>query len=516
MTTAPSSPPEPPLVLSLDIGTSSIRASVWDSRGQPVPGLAEKATYPLSVTDDGGVEANIADIVASAAAAIDALLAAAGPLAGQIAGVGMCSLASSLLGVDAQGQPTTPVYTWADTRPAVQVATIRRTWDVAALHERTGCVAHTSYLPARFLWLQETQPAAFRMTRWWLSIGEYLALQFLGVHPCSLSVASWTGLLNRHTLQWDAATLDKLPVGAEQLSPLTDVAEPMQGLTPAYADRWPALRAIPWFPAVGDGVTANLGSGCDAPDEVALTVGTSGAMRVVVPGGVERLPPGLWVYRVDRRRALFGGALSNGGNLFDWMRHTLHLGDPAAVDAALRALPPDGHGLTVLPFLAGERSPGWNPNARAAIIGLSLATSPLEILQAGLEAVAYRFALIYRDLVAQVPAAQHFTASGGGLLHSPAWMQIMADVLGHPVAASTVDEASSRGNALLALEGLGVIPRAGALPVAPGSIYEPHPAHQAIYAAALARHEELYAGLLGEQRTHEPPLGYDHQGHPTP
>jgi gluconokinase len=515
MDTSPSR--EPPLVLSLDIGTSSIRASVWDSRGQPVPEAAAKVTYPLNVTDDGGVEANIADIVTSAAAAIDQVLAAAGPLAGQIAGVGMCSLASSLLGVDAQGQPTTPVYTWADTRPAAQVATMRRNWDVEALHERTGCVAHTSYLPARFLWLQETQPAAFHATRWWLSIGEYLALQFLGVHPCSLSVASWTGLLNRHTLQWDAATLDKLPVEVAQLSTLTDVAEPMQGLTPAYADRWPNLRAIPWFPAVGDGVTANLGSGCDAPDEVALTVGTSGAMRVVVPGGVARLPPGLWVYRVDRRRALFGGALSNGGNLFDWMRRTLQVGgDPAAVETALRALPPDGHGLTMLPFFAGERSPGWNPTARAAVIGLSLATAPLEILQAGLEAVAYRFALIYRDLVAQVPAARHFTASGGGLLHSPAWMQIMADVLGHPVAASTVDEASSRGNALLALEGLGAIPRAGALPVAPGPTYAPRPQHRDVYAAALARHEALYAALLGEQRTHEPPVGYDHQGHPAP
>jgi gluconokinase len=207
--------------------------------------------------------------------------------------------------------------------------------------------------------------------------------------------------------------------------------------------------------------------------------------------------------------------LSNGGNLFEWMRHTLQLGDRAAVEAALGALPPDGHGLTMLPFFAGERSPGWNPNARAAISGLSLATSPLEILQAGLEAVAYRFALIYRDLVGQVPAARHFVASGGGLLHSPAWLQIMADVLGRPVTAGTVDEASSRGNALLALEGLGVIAAAGALPVPPGPTFDPRPAHQEVYVAALARHEELYAALLGAQRTHEPPVGYDHLGHPS-
>ena len=122
MTTTPAPTPEPPLVLSLDIGTSSIRASVWDRAANPVAGLAAKMTYPLNVTDDGGVEANIRDIVESAAGAIDEVLAAAGPLAGQIAGVGMCSLAASVLGVGADGQPTTPVYTWADTRPAAQVA----------------------------------------------------------------------------------------------------------------------------------------------------------------------------------------------------------------------------------------------------------------------------------------------------------------------------------------------------------------------------------------------------------
>jgi gluconokinase len=488
--------PQPPFVLSLDIGTSSIRASLWDDAANPVPEAAAKVAYHLNVTDDGGVEADIADIVAGTVAAIDQALAAAGPGV-QIAGVGMCSLASSLLGVDAAGKPSTPVYTWADTRPAAEAEYLREAWDVAALHQRTGCVVHTSYLPARFLWLQKTLPAAFQATRYWMSIGEYLALQFLGVRSCSLSLASWTGLLNRLTLTWDAETLALLPARIEQLSPLTDVREPMQGLTPAYAQRWPVLHEVPWFPAVGDGVTANLGSGCDRPDRVALTVGTSGAMRVVVPGGVKTLPPGLWVYRVDRRRALFGGALSNGGNLFAWMQHTLRLDDAPATEAALAAMEPDSHGLTVLPFFAGERSPGWNPHAHAAITGLSLSTQPAEILRAGLEAVAYRFALIYRGLAAQVPQAQHFIASGGGLLHSPAWLQIMADVLGRPVSVGTVDEASSRGNALLALEALGAIPDVTAVPTSLGQSYQPRPQYRPVYDAALARHEALYQALLG-------------------
>ena len=215
---------------------------------------------------------------------------------------------------------------------------------------------------------------------------------------------------------------------------------------------------------------------------------------------------------MDRQRALFGGALSNGGNLFEWMSHTLRLDADPAVEAALRALPPDGHGLTMLPFFAGERSPGWNSNARAAIIGLSLATPRSKSCRPGLEAVAYRFALIYRGLVAQVPAAQRFVASGGGLLHSPAWMQIMADVLGHPVTASTVDEASSRGNVLLALEALGVIPRAGALPPGWAKLTRrARPIRRSILPPWPGTRRSIPPCWVSSARPN-PPVGYDHRG----
>src|SRR5204862_6512711 len=105
-----------------------------------------------------------------------------------------------------------------------------------------------------------------------------------------------------------------------------------------------------------------------------------------------------WCYRIDRRRALLGGATSEGGNVYAWMQQTLKLGEPDAIERAVGALPPDGHRLTVLPFLAGERSPGWAGDVRATITGMGLNTTPIEILQAGLEAVAYRFALIFESL----------------------------------------------------------------------------------------------------------------------
>jgi gluconokinase len=206
------------------------------------------------------------------------------------------------------------------------------------------------------------------------------------------------------------------------------------------------------------------------------------------------IPPGLWCYHADRTRFVMGGALSNGGLLFDWMRETLQVSD--TIEQELSGMVPDGHRLTVLPFLAGERSTGWNPNARAAIVGLSLHTTPLDIVRAGLEAVAYRFAKIARLLKQSVPGTREIIASGGALLKSLTWTQMMADVLGQPVVVSRAPEASSRGAALLALEALKIIPSLEHIPTPLGEMFLPDPGRHEQYVKAMSRQDELYDLLV--------------------
>ena len=135
---------------------------------------------------------------------------------------------------------------------------------------------------------------------------------------------------------------------ADQLAPLGDLDQPCQGLQGAWATRWPALADVPWLLPVGDGAAANIGAGCDTPDRVALTMGTTGAMRVVVGPELARVPDGLWLYRVDGPRALLGGATTEGGNLYAWLRTLLQLPDEATLQAALAERPAAGHGLMVL------------------------------------------------------------------------------------------------------------------------------------------------------------------------
>jgi gluconokinase len=314
----------------------------------------------------------------------------------------------------------------------------------------------------------------------------------------SYSVAAWTGLLNRTELTWDAEWLARLPVRAEQLSPLADLDAPCQGLGGEWATRWPALADVPWLLPIGDGAAANIGAGCDAPDRIALTMGTTGAMRVVVGPGLARIPDGLWLYRVDAARALLGGATTEGGNLYAWLRDLLQLPHADALEEELATRQPAQHGLTVLPFVAGERAPGWREDARAAIVGMSLHTQPTDIVQAGLEAIAYRFALIYGRIVPELPpnSDHEIVAGGGALLSSPAWLQIMADTLGRPLHTLAEKEGTSRGLALLALERLGVIARPADLPPLLGKSYHPDRTRHALHQAALARQVDLYGRIL--------------------
>jgi gluconokinase len=367
--------------------------------------------------------------------------------------------------------------------------------DPESVHRRTGCVLHSSYWPAKLLWLAETQPEIRRAVARWVSFAEYFYLRLFGRLAVSVSMASGTGILDQRSCGWDQELLSVLSVREEQLSPLAEYSEVMRNPAADYSRRWPALASVPWYLALGDGACNNVGSGGNDEQTVVIMIGTSGAIRIVRPADDNATSRGLWTYRLDRKRIVQGGALSDGGNVFAWLTQTLRT-PTTDLEAQLASQEPDAHGLTVLPFLAGERSPDWNPNAQAAFVGMTLNTRPVDFIRASLEAVAYRFADVYAEMRNVIPPPRGMIGSGAGLLHSPVWLQIMTDVLGEPMAVSAVPEASSRGAALMVLEAMGVIAGPGAIPAPTGQIYTPVPAHSRVYTGAIERQRKLYEALI--------------------
>lgn len=491
----------PPLVLALDLGTSSVRAALWDGDGEPVGNEAERTQTLLTAPDGTGV-LPIEELIARVEAVIDELLAGATDVAPEIAAVGMATLSSNILAVDEAGRSLTPLITYADTRATRQVKRLRRELDPEAFHQRTGTPFHSAYLPARLRWAREEHPDLWRVAWRWRDIGSHLYARWFGEEevPVSYSVASWSGLLHRARLEWDGELLDQLGIGAGKLPPLSDFDRSCRGLAPDFARRWPALADVPFFLAVGDGAAANVGSGCVAPDRVALTIGSSAAVRIIVPEAPDVVPAGLWNYRVDRTHSLIGGALSDGGGLFAWLLERLRTGDPAdpeRSDAALLERDPAGHGLTVLPFLSGERSPGYADAATLTITGMNRSTEPLDILQAGTEAVMYRLALIgdlFRPLLPEEPL---IIASGAAIRKSPYWLQLAADVFGKSVVRADGVEHTSRGVALLALKALGIIGSLEEVTVRMVDRVRPREGHSERHREALGRQQQLYARLVG-------------------
>ena len=462
------------LVLALDIGTSRVRAALFDGRGRRPEGSVASAATGLRTGSDGRATLDPNGLLASVQGVIGQATRGVDPYRIRVAG-GSC-IWHSLIGVDARGNPTTPVLTWADTRSATDSRKLRRQLDESRIHARTGCMLRPSFWPAKLRWLERTNPTTFSRTRLWLGPAEWLWWKLGAGMACSPSMASGTGLFLTGAPDWDGDLLDECGLEAEQL--------PMVSEKPHRR----ADERASWFPAIGDGAASNLGSGRTGPATAAINFGTSAAFRVVSDRVPADLPFGLFAYRLDLHRYVIGGASANAGNLRAWCRRELGLPDDAALEAALADRPLPDHGLTVLPYWSGERAPRWRESVTGAVAGIRQSTTALDILQATTEAAYCRIAEI-ADLVVGDDQVE-IVVSGGGC-RSPSELQRLANVMGRPVRASLEPEASLRGAAVFALERLGE--KIGPPPL--GGVIEPDAAAVARYAEFRRRQSVLDARL---------------------
>ncbi len=483
--------------MALDIGTSSVRAALYDFDGNVLPATMVKNERQLTATEDGGAEIDALTAFAQTEKAIDDVLEKSTEIKGSILYAAASSFWHSLVGIDENGNPTTKVFGWADTRSAKYVADLRENLDESEVHNRTGARFHSSFWTAKLLWIRKDYPKVFEKTVKWLSFSDFVALKLFGESPTGVSMASATGIFNIRSNNWDAELIEFLKIKPENLPKVAAQDTDTFHLKPKYQKRWERLKTAGWFLAIGDGAANNIGAGCVEKSKAALMIGTSGAMRVAFAGDVPRqIPAGLWCYRIDRQRIIIGGALSDGGGLYRWLKDTLRINDvDDIVEEEIENRPPDAHGLTFLPFVAGERSTGYHENAHGAILGLKSVTDAVDIVQAALEAVAYRFAEIY-DQLNNVTNIKEIIASGGALRESPIWTQIITDVLAQNMSLPDVREASSRGAVLLALEAIGEIKSIEKIETPKGRKFKFNKKRHLIYEKARARHEYFYKLLM--------------------
>ena len=309
-------------------------------------------------------------------------------------------------------------------------------------------------------------------------------------------MASGTGIFDIRKMVWDEELLNYLQITKENLPEIAEDSETFK-LNENYANRWEKLKDTKFYLAIGDGAGNNIGAGCVSEEKAALMIGTSGAMRVAFQGEVpNEIPYGLWCYRIDSKRLIIGGALSNGGGLYGWLKKNFRLKkNDDKTEKKIEEREADGHGITFLPFLAGERSTGYHDFAEGSIIGLRQSHDKIDIVQAALEAVAFRFAEIFEQLN-KVLEIKEIIASGGALRESPIWTQIICDTLAQNMNLPETREASSRGVVLLASENAGSIEDITQLETPDGRKFTFNKNNHEIYNTARQRHKQFYDLLI--------------------
>ncbi|MGJ3241317.1 MAG: gluconokinase [Anaerolineae bacterium] len=475
-------------ILTIDVGSSSTRALVIQHDGTqslPIMDTLASISYQFEHDAEGRASINADTLREGVEGCVDACLQH--PLASQIEAVGICTFVGNLLIVDADNRPLNELDTYADRRSARYCEAIAQQMDTHALHQRTGALLNSAYyLPKLHLHraLIEAHPQCSV-----LDFATYCYRDWFGeAVPMSYSVASWSGMLDRTRLTWDDLSVQAVPWVRGHLPELTDYTSVQRGLSAGYRQRWQALVDVPFYLAVGDGASAQVGSGALNAERATLTIGTTSAIRHVITDDTPTVPDGCWSYRIDREHHLIGGALSEGGNIFGWAQDTLQI-NVAELEQTLHQRSPGAHGLDVLPLLNGERSPGWRSDATGTLHGLRLNTRALDIAHALLEGVALRLAWIVTQL--NLTPQTTLMGAGGALHQSPAWAQMIAHATGHTVAVIDTPQVSALGVAqMIACDQRNIPLKASDVPISVH--YHASATHTAQFADLQERQRRLY------------------------
>ena len=490
-------------LISVDVGTTHAKAVLY-RHGRGIE-FQQTAGYPTYYPRLGQVEQDPDEVLSAVEQAIRVLVERARVPSREVEALVFDGMWQSMLPVDRAGNPLARATIWADKRSIEENERLKERLDTEEVRRRTGCPLHPMYFLSRLAWLREHAPAVFGSADRFVSIKEYVVERLFGGRAVDRSTASGTGIWNMHTLDWDGELLSVVGLEPSRFSDCVEPTLVAPGLGAAAASRLGLREGTPCILGASDGAAAHLGSVGLSDDRMSLTVGTGAALRrrLSSPGIV----PGTeaWCYYLAEGNWLLGGVLHDAGNALRWFADTLLPagGGTEEVFGEMNRLcaevPLGAEGLLFMPLFSGERCPHDRPTARGAMYGLTLAHSRAHLVRALMEGLAFNLYWVYRMLTGETGPD---LVANGGIVKSPAWLQIVADVFGRTLWLPQVPEAATFGGVLLGLRALGVLPSlAASTPLVDyaGKV-EPDPARHAEYRNVFAAYEQLYLDLFGSGR----------------
>jgi gluconokinase len=480
-------------VVGIDIGTTSAKAGAFDADGHEAG--ANEVAYPLLEPEPGyAVQDPDAVVDAVVAVAREALTVAG------VEGIAFSTAMHSLVGLDDHDRPVTDVVTWADQRAAPQAERLRA--ERPHLHGATGTPLHPMAPLTKLVWFREREPETFARATRWVGVKELVVHRLTGEWITDHSTASGTGLLKLGTLEYEDEALEVAGITREQLPPVAPSKHTMS-LSAAGAEALRCSQDLPLVLGAGDGPLANLGVGATQPGVAACSIGTSGALRLMVEKPVIDRHGHVFCYALTEDRWVVGGAINNGGVVLQWAHDALapelakddHY-ESKLMDIAAQA-PPGSDRLVMLPYLLSERAPHWSTLPHGAYVGLTRAHRREHLVRAAIEGVCQQLALVLASLRDAGNDVREIRATGG-FARSALWRQLLCDALGQPVGFPEGHQGSGFGAALLGMEALGIIPSfdraAELIPI--DETRRPDPEAAAVYAKMLPVFDGLFDALI--------------------
>ena len=469
----------PPVTLGVDLGTSSVKAVVMTLDGT-VAGQAVGG-YRVSSRQPGHSESEPGEWLAATATAVRAAVTEAGV---EPKAIGLSGQMHGVVPTAEDGRPVHAAMLWSDARATRELSQYRQL--PPAVRTRLANPLSPGMAGPLLAWLAANEPAAWAATRWALQPKDWLRAQLTGRFVTEPSDASATLLYNIADDRWDTDVVTALGLDAAKLPPILARSGDRAGsLTDDGAQLLGLRPGLPVAAGAADTAAAALGSGLIEPGTMQLTIGTGAQLIKPVAALPEPLPdrPVTHLYRAATDTGWYAmGAVLNGGLTLDWVRRMLGASWPELYAAA--ALPPRTDNPLFLPHLHGERTPYLDPGMRGAWTRLDPRHDRRDLLRAALEGVAFAVRDALDHLLEPGERINHLRLAGGGT-KDPGWRQMLADILGHPLAPVEVAAASGLGAATLGA-------RAADLPTR-----RPRPG-DGIAAAAVV--PAAHAGLYRERR----------------
>lgn len=455
----------PNYMIGVDIGTTSTKAVLFTESGEVV--AQGNVGYPLHTPTPLIAEQDPDQIFEAVLGSVRKVMEESGIPPEQVLFVSFSSAMHSVLAVDKGGSPLTQCMTWADNRGAKWSEKLKKEMNGHEIYLRTGTPIHPMSPLTKLMWLSRERQDVFNQTYKFISVKEYVFAKLFGEYVVDQSIASATGLFNLEKLDWDEEALTIAGIKRDHLSQLVETTHLMNGLNPDYAKEMGLKPETPFVVGASDGVLSNLGVGAIDPGVVAVTIGTSGAIRTVVDKPVTDAKGRFFCYALMKDHWVIGGPVNNGGIIFRWIRDEFaasetetakRLGIEAyeVLMKIIEKVRPGADGLLFHPFLTGERAPLWNPNARGSFFGLTLHHKKEHMIRAALEGVLFNLYTVMLAMQEQtgVPAKIHAT---GGFARSSLWRQMLADIFDQQVVVPESFESSCLGAVVLGLYATGRI-----------------------------------------------------------